>query len=71
MRRPVRARLSGLAEEAGGCVDLEPSVPLSSVGVCRPPFPPEVITLAVEWYLRHGLPTARVEELLGERADSA
>jgi transposase-like protein len=30
-------------------------------------FPPEVITLAVRWYLRFGLSCRDVEELLGER----
>ena len=30
-------------------------------------FPPEVITLAVRWYLRFGLSHRDVEELLGER----
>jgi transposase-like protein len=30
-------------------------------------FPPEVITLAVRWYLRFGLSYRDVEELLGER----
>jgi hypothetical protein len=31
------------------------------------PFPPEVITLAVRWYLRFGLSYRDVEELLAER----
>ncbi len=30
-------------------------------------FPPEVISLAVRWYLRYGLSYRDVEELLGER----
>ena len=30
-------------------------------------FPPEVITLAVRWYLRFGLSYRDVEELLAER----
>src|SRR6266511_5192934 len=30
-------------------------------------FPPEVITLAVQWYLRFGLSYRDVEELLAER----
>jgi transposase, IS6 family len=30
-------------------------------------FPPEVITVAVRWYLRHGLSHRDVEELLAER----
>jgi transposase, IS6 family len=31
------------------------------------PFPPEVITLAIRWYLRYGLSYRDVEELLAER----
>jgi IS6 family transposase len=31
-------------------------------------FPPEVITLAVRWYLRYGLSYRDVEELLAERS---
>jgi transposase-like protein len=30
-------------------------------------FPPEVISLAVRWYLRYGLACRDVEELLAER----
>ncbi len=30
-------------------------------------FPPEIILLAVRWYLRHGLSYRDVEELLAER----
>jgi transposase, IS6 family len=30
-------------------------------------FPPEVISLAVQWYLRYGLSYRDVEELLAER----
>jgi transposase-like protein len=30
-------------------------------------FPPEVISVAVRWYLRYGLSYRDVEELLGER----
>ena len=30
-------------------------------------FPPEIIVLAVRWYLRYGLSYREVEELLGER----
>jgi hypothetical protein len=30
-------------------------------------FPPDVITLAVRWYLRYGLSYRDIEELLGER----
>jgi transposase-like protein len=41
------------------------SVPRSAFAGYR--FPPEVITLAVRWYLRFGLSYRDVEELLGER----
>ena len=30
-------------------------------------FPPEIIVLALRWYLRYGLSSRDVEELLGER----
>ena len=38
-----------------------------AVSVRRVPVPPEVITLAVRWYLRYGLSYWDVEELLAER----
>ena len=41
------------------------SVPRSSFAGFR--FPPEVITVAVRWYLRYGLSYRDVEELLAER----
>ena len=31
------------------------------------PFPPEVILIAVRWYLRYGLPYRDLEKLLAER----
>jgi transposase-like protein len=37
------------------------------VGVLRFRFPPEVIVLAVRWYLRYGLSYRDLEELLAER----
>ena len=37
------------------------------VGVVGFQFPPEVITVAVRWYLRYGLSYRDVEELLAER----
>ena len=40
-------------------------VPRSSFAGFR--FPPEVITVAVRWYLRYGLSYRDVEELLAER----
>ena len=59
-----RARLRKLA----GCVDLEPLAGNADRSVfagfrCRP----EVITLAVRWYLRYGVSYRDVEELLAER----
>jgi hypothetical protein len=41
--------------------------PSAQFGLRRVPFPPEVITLAVRWYLRFGLSYRDVEELLAER----
>ncbi len=41
------------------------AVPSSAVKGFR--FPPEVIVLAVRWYLRYGLSYRDVEELLAER----
>src|SRR3978361_671515 len=40
-------------------------VPRSSFAGFR--FPPEVISVAVRWYLRYGLSYRDIEELLGER----
>ena len=60
--RSVRLR------KLGACADLEPSVrqvDRSAFAGFR--FPPEVITLAVRWYLRYGLSYRDVEELLAER----
>jgi IS6 family transposase len=42
-----------------------PPAPRSSFTGFR--FPPEVITVAVRWYLRYGLSYRDVEELLAER----
>src|SRR5947208_8024746 len=44
---------------------LVPVVPSSAFAGFR--FPPEIIVLAVRWYLRFGLSYRDVEELLGER----
>jgi hypothetical protein len=44
---------------------LVPAVPCSAFKGFR--FPPEVIVLAVRWYLRFGLSYRDVEELLAER----
>jgi transposase, IS6 family len=43
----------------------EPSLPSSAFAGFR--FPPEIIVLAVRWYLRFGLSYRDVEELLTER----
>lgn len=52
-----------------GCVDasspLAAAAPWSSFAGFR--FPPEVILVAVRWYLRYGLSYRDVEELLAER----
>ena len=42
-----------------------PAVPSSAFRGFR--FPPEIIVLAVRWYLRYGLSYRDVEELLVER----
>ena len=42
-----------------------PEVPSSALKGFR--FPPEIIVLALRWYLRYGLSSRDVEELLGER----
>jgi hypothetical protein len=62
-RAAVRLRLRKL----GGCVDLEPSVHLSIGAFAGFRFPPEVITVAVRWYLRYSLSYRDMEELLAER----
>jgi IS6 family transposase len=67
----------------GGCVVVEPPVPSRAVRVCRVRFPPEVITVAVRWYLRYGLSYQRylyravdqygqvIDVLLSEQRDTA
>lgn len=52
---------SGLLEVGDGHTSVAPSA------FARFRFPPEVITLAVRWYLRFGLSYRDVEELLAER----
>jgi hypothetical protein len=39
----------------------------AEIGVCRVPVPPEVIVVAVRWYLRDNLCYRDVEELLIDR----
>jgi transposase-like protein len=43
-------------------------VPAPRSGFAGFRFPPDVITVAVRWYLRYGLSYRDVEELLAERA---
>jgi transposase-like protein len=52
-----------------GCEVVEPSSPVAAaeVGVAGFRFPPEVIVVAVRWYLRFNLSYRDVEELLVER----
>ena len=47
------------------CSRSRPPAPWLSFAGFR--FPPEVITIAVRWYLRYGLSYRDVEELLAER----
>jgi transposase-like protein len=49
----------------GPCRPRPATVPRSALAGCC--FPPEVIVLAVRWYLRFGLSFRDVEELLAER----
>ena len=51
----------------GRCVDLEPPPHVDRSAFAGFRFPPEVITIAVRWYLRYGLSYRHVEELLSER----
>ena len=44
---------------------LVPAVPSAAFAGFR--FPPEIIVLALRWYLRYGLSYRDVEELLAER----
>ncbi len=57
-----------LGGEGGGMMPrrsrLVPAVPSSAFKCFR--FPPEIIVLAVRWYLRYGLSYRDVEELLGD-----
>jgi len=48
-------------------VDMRPRLPCPSSAFAGFRFPPEVIVVAVRWYLRYGLSYRDVEELLAER----
>jgi transposase, IS6 family len=58
---PGRSRLGGVRRRGAA----RPYVARSAFAGFR--FPPEVITVAVRWYLRYGLSYRDVEELLAER----
>ena len=45
----------------------EQAPPIDRSAFTRYRFPPEIIMLAVHWYLRYGLSYRDVEELLAER----
>jgi transposase, IS6 family len=66
------ARQTSTARHSGHCCigphryPCPASTPRSAFAGYR--FPPEVIALAVRWYLRFGLSYRDVEELLAERA---
>jgi transposase, IS6 family len=52
----------------GGWREIEPVTPPRAISVFAGfRFPPEVISVAVRWYLRYGLSSRDVEELLAER----
>ena len=56
------------ASEQAGLMRRRPvRVPASRSGFAGFRFPPEVIMVAVRWYLRYGLSYRDVEELLAER----
>lgn len=65
----MRWRRVAVGDECGGMVSRGscpvPVVPSSAFAGFR--FPPEIIVLAVRWYLRFGLSYRDVEELLAER----
>ena len=68
---PYESSIQRMAATYEGAVALGPRDSL--VSVIQPSafvgfrFPPEIIVLAVRWYLRYGLSYRDVEELLGER----
>lgn len=59
MRWPLRT----VAGSAGEAVDPSSPCAAAEVGVRRVPVPPEVIVLAVRWYLRFDLSSRDVGEL--------
>src|SRR3954452_24446642 len=58
---------SGWGRRAWGSETSSVSAPLVSRSFAGFRFPPDVILLAVRWYLRYGLSYRDVEELLAER----
>lgn len=63
----IDSGLSGVVCWAGEVVVSCPVLAPTAVGVRRLRFPPEVIVLAIRWYLRYNLSYRDVEELLVER----
>jgi len=59
----------GVVGEAGGMKRRRPDRPIRQPGSAFAgfQFPPDVILLAVRWYLRYGLSHRDLEELLAER----
>ena len=51
----------------GAAVDSSSPVEATKIGVHRVPVPPEVIVVAVRWYLRYNRSYRDVEQLLIER----
>ena len=60
--RPIDVKV-GAGDDGG--VTRSPAVPTSAFAGFR--FPPDVILLAVRWYLRYNLSYRDLEELLAER----
>ena len=74
LHRLLGGALDGSVASAGALAVQARSMPHRPAAVAAPRssfagfrFPPEVIMLAVRWYLRYGLSYRDVEELLAER----
>ena len=59
------------ADECRGMIQPPGHNPVPASEFARFRFPPEIIVLAVRWYLRYGLSYRDVEELLAERGIEA